>query len=169
MSDAGLLNLLLFLPLIGAALLVPAKDDARVRAISLALMIAQLVVAAYLYVRFDAATATLQFETRIPWIADWGVYYHIGLDGMNLLLVLLTTFLGPLVVAGAFTAITKDVKLFYAMVFVIQFTMIGTLIANDSANAASRMFCVASGSCARYRSAKANDVTPVVACRLITR
>jgi len=131
MSDAGLLNLLLFLPLIGAALLVPAKDDARVRAISLAFMIAQLVVAAWLYVRFDAATATLQFETRITWIADWGVYYHIGLDGMNLLLVLLTAFLGPLVVAGAFTAITKDVKLFYAMVFVIQFTMIGTFLAQD--------------------------------------
>ena len=64
-----------------------------------------------------AAVAGLQFETRLPWIADWGVYYQIGLDGYNVLLVLLTAFLGPLVVAGAFTAIHKDVKLFYAMVF----------------------------------------------------
>ena len=48
-----------------------------------------------------------------------------------MLLVLLTAFLGPLVVAGAFTAIRKDVKLFYAMVFLIQFAMLGTFVAQD--------------------------------------
>ena len=42
----------------------------------------------------------MQFETELPWIPGWGVYYQIGLDGYNLLLVLLTAFLGPLVVAG---------------------------------------------------------------------
>ncbi len=59
------------------------------------------------------------------------MYYQIGLDGYNLLLVLLTAFLGPLVVAGAFTAIKKDVKLFYAMVFALQFAMLGTFVAQD--------------------------------------
>ena len=59
------------------------------------------------------------------------MYYQIGLDGYNVLLVLLTAFLGPLVVAGAFSAITKDVKLFYAMVLLIQFAMIGTFLAQD--------------------------------------
>ena len=59
------------------------------------------------------------------------MYYQIGLDGYNILLVLLTAFLGPLVVAGAFSAITKDVKLFYAMVFLIQFAMMGTFVAQD--------------------------------------
>jgi len=131
MSDAGLLNLVLFLPAIGAALLVPMRDEGRMRALSLVAMLVQFALAATLYQRFDAADAGLQFETRLPWIADWGVYYHIGLDGMNVLLVLLTAFLGPLVVAGAFTAITKDVKLFYAMVFAIQFTMVGALVAQD--------------------------------------
>ena len=75
--------------------------------------------------------AGLQFATRVPWIAAWGVYYHIGLDGINVLLVLLTAFLGPLVVAGAFSAIKKDVKLFHAMVFLIQFAMVGTFVAQD--------------------------------------
>jgi NADH-quinone oxidoreductase subunit M len=129
--DAGLVNLLLFLPVLGAAVLVPAKSDRRVRALSLAFMLAQLAIAAWLYTRFDPAQAALQFATRLPWIADWGVYYHVGLDGMNLLLVLLTAFLGPLVVAGAFTAIRKDVKLFYAMVFLVQFAMMGTFLAQD--------------------------------------
>jgi len=131
MSDPGLLNLLLFLPVLGALLLIPAGSDGRVRAITLAVTILQLAIAACLYTRFDPALDTLQFVTRVPWIAAWGVNYHVGLDGMNLLLVLLTAFLGPLVVAGAFTAIQKDVKLFYAMVLLIQFAMMGTFLAQD--------------------------------------
>ena len=94
-------------------------------------MLLQFLLTAWLYSRFDPAVDGLQFETRLPWIATWGVYYQIGLDGYNLLLVLLTAFLGPLVVAGAFTAINKDVKLFYAMVFALQFAMLGTFLAQD--------------------------------------
>ena len=133
MADATLLNLVLYLPLIGIALItaVSGRQEELVRRVSLAVMLVQFVLAAYLYLRFDATTPGLQFETRIAWISDWGVYYHIGLDGMNLLLVMLTAFLGPLVVAGAFTAIRKDVTLFYAMVFLIQFTMLGTFLAQD--------------------------------------
>jgi NADH-quinone oxidoreductase subunit M len=102
-----------------------------VRRLSLAVMLLQFVLTAWLYTRFDPLVAGLQFETRLPWIASWGVYYQIGLDGYNLLLVLLTAFLGPLVVAGAFSAINKDVKLFYAMVFALQFAMLGTFLAQD--------------------------------------
>ena len=133
MDDAALLNLVLFLPLIGVVLLaaVPPRDEDRMRWVSLGVMTVQFVITAWLYARFDATTAGLQFATRLPWIPDWGVYYHIGLDGMNVLLVLLTAFLGPLVVAGAFTAIHKDVKLFYAMVFLVQFAMLGAFVAQD--------------------------------------
>jgi NADH-quinone oxidoreductase subunit M len=67
----------------------------------------------------------------VPWIAAWGVNYQIGLDGVNILLVLMTAFLGPLVVAGAYSAIQKDVKLFYAMVLLIQFAMMGAFVAQD--------------------------------------
>ncbi len=78
-----------------------------------------------------ARSAACSSRRALPWIPDWGVYYQIGLDGYNILLVLLTAFLGPLVVAGAFTAVTKDVKLFYSMVFLIQFAMLGTFVAQD--------------------------------------
>ena len=133
MSEAAILNLVLFLPVIGIALLlcVPARREDLMRGLSFAVMAVQFLLTAWLYTRFDATVAGLQFETRVPWIADWGVYYQIGLDGYNLLLVLLTAFLGPLVVASAFKAITKDVKLFYAMVLLIQFTMLGTFLAQD--------------------------------------
>ncbi len=131
MSDAALLNVVLYLPVLGIALLALVRQERSVRGLSLAVMVLQFLLTALLYVRFDGAVEGLQFETRLPWIPDWGVYYQIGLDGYNVLLVLLTAFLGPLVVAGAFTAIRKDVKLFYAMVFLIQFCMLGTFVAQD--------------------------------------
>ena len=131
MSDATVLNLVLFLPVIGMVLLAACRSDNAVRQLTFWVMVVQFVLTLRLYMEFQANVPGLQFETRIPWIADWGVHYHVGLDGFNVLLVLLTAFLGPLVVAGAFSAIQKDVKLFYAMVFLIQFTMLGTFLAQD--------------------------------------
>jgi len=133
MAESTVLNLILWLPVLGMAglLLAPQGTDRAVRGFTLGLMLVQLALAAWLYQRFDGSAAGLQFETRIPWIADWGVYYHVGLDGLNVLLVAMTAFLGPLVVAGAFTAIQKSVKLFYAMVLFIQFAMLGAFLAQD--------------------------------------
>ncbi len=133
MSDAAVLNLVLWLPVAGMALVwaLPEERPDRVRWATFWVMALQFVLAVWLYARFDAAEPGLQFATRLPWIPDWGVAYLIGLDGFNVLLVLLTAFLGPLVVAGSFTAITKDVKLFHAMLFLIQFAMLGTFVAQD--------------------------------------
>jgi len=133
MADATVLNLLLWLPVLGmlAIARTPRGADGLVRGISLGLMLLQFALGAWLYARFDPSQPGLQFATDLPWIREWGIGYRIGLDGYNVLLVTLTTFLGPLVVAGAFAAIQKDVKLFYAMVFFIQFAMLGTFVAQD--------------------------------------
>ena len=133
MAESTVLNLVLWLPALGMAalLLAPRGSDRAVRGFALAVMLLQLVLTGWLYAKFDGTRPGLQFETRIPWIADWGVYYHVGLDGLNVLLVALTAYLGPLVVAGAFSAVQKNVKLFYAMVFFIQFAMLGTFLAQD--------------------------------------
>ena len=133
MAESVLLNLVLYLPVaaIAAIVALPRGRDDLVRGVTLVAMLVQLALTALLYMRFDPSFSGLQFETRLPWIASWGVYYQIGLDGYNILLVLLTAFLGPLVVAGAFTAIQKDLKLFYAMVCALQFAMIGAFVAQD--------------------------------------
>jgi NADH-quinone oxidoreductase subunit M len=133
MVEATWLNWLLWLPVLGIAgiALLPRGRDPLVRGLALAVMLAQLLLATLLYLRFDGSVAGLQFATDVPWIEEWGVGYRIGLDGFNVLLVALTAFLGPLVVAGAFSAVQKDVKLFYAMVFFIQFAMLGTFVAQD--------------------------------------
>ena len=98
---AELLNFVVWLPVAGmlAIALIPASQENMVRQLTLWLMIVQFVATAVLYVNFDSSATGLQFETRVPWIESWGVSYHIGLDGINILLVMLTAFLGPLVVA----------------------------------------------------------------------
>ena len=133
MAESTVLNLVLWLPVLGMVglALAPGGTDRSVRVFTFGVMLLQLALTAWLYQRFDGAVQGLQFETVVPWIADWGVSYHVGLDGLNVLLVALTAFLGPLVVAGAWTAVQKDVRLFHAMVFFIQFAMLGTFVAQD--------------------------------------
>jgi NADH-quinone oxidoreductase subunit M len=128
-----LLNLVLWLPIagVGLVLLLARANDGLARTIAAAVMTVQFALATVLYLQFDATTAGLQFATQLPWIAQWGVSYLIGLDGFNLLLVLLTAFLGPIVVLGAWTSIKKDVPLFHVMVLLLQFAMIGALVAQD--------------------------------------
>jgi NADH-quinone oxidoreductase subunit M len=133
MAEATWLNWLLWLPALGMGLiaLVPRGRDELVRLVTLACMVLQFVIAVVLYRRFNGFESGLQFATDVPWIAAWGVGYRIGLDGLNVLLVGLTAFLGPLVVLGAWKSVRKDVKLFYAMVLFIQFAMLGTFLAQD--------------------------------------
>ena len=137
MDEAALLNVMLWLPVVGIALipvavrLAPARGGAVTRPLTLAVMLLQLLLAGWLAARFVVDIDGLQFATRIPWIAAWGVSYHVALDGFNVLLVLMTAFLGPLVVASAFRSIQKDVPLFYAMVLLVQFATMGTLLAQD--------------------------------------
>jgi NADH-quinone oxidoreductase subunit M len=133
MLEATLLNVVLWIPVVGVALLllVAKQRDQAVRALTVIVMTLQLVVTTWLYLRFDNAATGLQFETRVPWIADWGVSYQVGMDGFNVLLVMLTAFLGPLVVLGAQNAIQKDVKLFHAMILLLQFAMMGAFLAQD--------------------------------------
>lgn len=133
MSSALLLNLVLWLPLAGALglLLVPKEQASVVRGVTTLLLTVQFVMAMVLYAAFDGAVEGLQFTTSIPWIAEWGVRYSIGLDGVNLLLVVLTAFLGPIVILGAAHAIEKEVRLFHVMVLLLQFAMMGALLAQD--------------------------------------
>ena len=133
MSEALLLNLVLWLPLVGVALLlfVPRTDERLARLLTVGVMTVQLVLTSVLYLGFENTTTSLQFATSLPWIPQWGVSYLIGLDGFNILLVALTAFLGPLVVLGAWRSIEKDVKLFHAMVLILQFAMMGAFVSQD--------------------------------------
>ena len=102
MSDAMLLNLVLVLPLLGALLLALVRHNPNaVRVTTTAVLTVQFVLASVLYAHLDGTVPGLQAATSVPWIVEWGVSYAIGLDGVNVLLVLLTAFLGPLVILAS--------------------------------------------------------------------
>ncbi len=90
--DSNLLNLLIFLPLLGAVWVSVLRGESRVAARWIASLtsLAALGLAIYLFCRFDPETSAYQFVIRKPWVTSLGIQYYVGLDGVTLLLVLLT-------------------------------------------------------------------------------
>ncbi len=132
---ATLLNVVLFLPLAGAAvaLLIPRGEEAQHKTWALVVSCATFLVSLGLWFGFDAARGApeFQFETNVPWIASLGIGYHLGLDGVSLLLVMLTTALGPIVILAAWNDVQDRVKEFFVALLFLETAMIGTFAALD--------------------------------------
>ena len=73
----------------------------------------------------------MQFVEDVPWIQTLGAHYHVGIDGITLLLVLLTTLLGPLAILSSWTAIEDRMKEYYAFMLMLQTGMLGVFISLD--------------------------------------
>ncbi|MGH7278067.1 MAG: NADH-quinone oxidoreductase subunit M [Candidatus Rokuibacteriota bacterium] len=129
----GLLSAVTFLPALGAValLLVPRGAAGALRAGGLAVAVATFLLSVPLYVGFDGASAAYQFEEQLPWIPSFGVSYHLGIDGISLLLVLLTTLLTPLALASAWHAVEDRVKEFTITMLVLETGMIGVFVSLD--------------------------------------
>jgi NADH-quinone oxidoreductase subunit M len=129
-----LLSLVVFLPLLGAlvAAFLPAAEPGQHRGWALFVSLLTFAVSLALWAGFDARPGApeFQFETRVPWIASAGIGYHIGLDGVALLLVMLTTALTPVVILSAFT-VGDRVKEFMIALLVLETAMVGTFAALD--------------------------------------
>jgi NADH-quinone oxidoreductase subunit M len=80
---------------------------------------------------FDAGVGSLQMASSTPWIEAWGVSYALGVDGISLFMILLTTFTGPLAILGSFNYITKQEKGFYALMLLLQAGVVGVFAATD--------------------------------------
>ena len=112
-----LLSLIVFLPLAGALLVLLAggrgeRPDREPLIRTLALVISLVTFAATLYLwwRFDPTSSAFQFEERYPWIPDFGIQYYLGVDGISLMLVVLTAFLTPLALLSSWDSVHKNVK-----------------------------------------------------------
>jgi NADH-quinone oxidoreductase subunit M len=129
----GLLTLVTFVPAAGALLLapVPRRSDGLLRWGGLAVTLVTFALALPLYFLFDAGSAQYQFEERAAWMPTLGVGYHLGIDGISLLLVLLTTFLTPLALASAWRAIADRAKEFVLTVLVLETGMVGVFVSLD--------------------------------------
>ncbi len=123
------LTALLAWPLVAAAivLLVPAP---RAKYVALVATLAEFALSAPLWWQF-APDGGMQFLADYAWIAPWGIHYTVGVDGISLFLVLLTTFLMPLSVLGSWSYITKREPGFYALLLVLTTGMIGVFVSLD--------------------------------------
>src|SRR5438034_6063988 len=92
---------------------------------------ADFLLSAPLFFLYDAGRGGFQFEFRRPWIPSIGVDYYVGIDGISLLLLLLTTFLGVISILSSWTAITERVKEYYVFMLVLQTGMLGVFISLD--------------------------------------
>jgi len=128
----GDLSLLVFLPAMGALvlLLIP-------RRMSAALFVAALLFTSLTFLwslkilwGFDPASGTMQFVERLSWIPAYGIDYFVGIDGLSLFLVLLTTFLGPIVILASWT-ISERVKEYLFFMLTLETGMVGVFVALD--------------------------------------
>jgi NADH-quinone oxidoreductase subunit M len=127
--DRAVLTLLLVWPLLAAAALWLAPER-RAKHLALVASVIEFALSVPLWWRFVPA-AGMQFEISVPWVKAWGIGYHVGVDGISLFMVLLTTFLVPLSVLGSYNYITKRERAFYANLLVLTTGMVGVFVALD--------------------------------------
>jgi NADH-quinone oxidoreductase subunit M len=128
--SSWVLQFLVFFPIIGmAVVLFGGERNAKHTALAFATI--ELLVSIPLWFAFNPASAAFQFTAAAPWIPEWGIYYRVGVDGISLLLVLLTTFVTPITILGSFKYIAKREKAFYAMMLLLEMGVLGVFIAQD--------------------------------------
>lgn len=126
-----LLTALIFLPLF-CCLMVMITPERVTRTVTLASTIVHFLFSLLLFKYFDPNTSDLQLVEKVPWLKELGVNYFVGIDGISLWLVLLTTVLTPLVVAASWSSIEKEVKGFHISLLILESAMIGSFLALDT-------------------------------------
>ncbi|MEY4358404.1 MAG: NADH-quinone oxidoreductase subunit, partial [Pseudomonadota bacterium] len=132
--QAGLLSTLIWLPIVGGVLVLALGDSriALARWVALATAVASFLLSLPLYMGFDTSTAAFQFVEQMPWIPAFNASYHLGVDGIALPLVLLTTFVTiPVVIAG-WTVIEKRPAQYFAAFLIMEGLMVGVFSALDA-------------------------------------
>jgi NADH-quinone oxidoreductase subunit M len=130
-----LLTLTVLIPIAGALLVLAAGrgegKDRLVQWIALGTSLATLGLALALWYWFDPASADFQFVERRAWMPAFGITYHVGLDGISLMLVVLTAFLSPIALLSSWESVHKKVMAFTFFLLLLEAAMIGVFIAID--------------------------------------
>jgi NADH-quinone oxidoreductase subunit M len=120
---------LIFWPFV-AALIALAFSSEQVKRWALFASLIELVLSIAVAFQFQP-TAASQFEVNVPWIASLGINYHVGIDGISLLLVLLTTVLTPLIVLSSFKYTYEKATSFYSLILFMEMALVGVFVALD--------------------------------------
>lgn len=128
----GILNWVLWLPIVGAVavLLAPKAKENVIRMITLVTTSVTLLLTVLLYLKFDITTADMQFVTKIPWITQFHINYHLGIDGITMLMTFLNALLFFICTLSSWT-VEKNVKAYFALLLMLQSTVFGVFFALD--------------------------------------
>ncbi|MGH7572514.1 MAG: complex I subunit 4 family protein [Gemmatimonadota bacterium] len=127
------LSAILFFPVLGMILLagIPGRNHRAIREATLAVTVLHFLLALPLWWLYDPAGEPFQFVERVPWIKSLGIEWHLGVDGVSVLLILLTIFLMPLAVLGSWRYIDRHVKEFHLLMLLLTSGMLGVFLALD--------------------------------------
>ncbi len=130
------LTLVTFFPLVGVVALffIPSERRDTLRWVALATALVTFVISLLVLAQFNPGQPGLQMEIARPWIQigqDWNIQYHLGIDGLSILLVLLTTFLTPISIASTWEAVGERVKEFMIFFLLLEVGMTGVFLALD--------------------------------------
>jgi NADH-quinone oxidoreductase subunit M len=130
--DAVILTLITFVPAGGAVLLlVFPRRDRDIRLFALVISLLSFVLSLHLPAHLHREQPGFQYEQNISWISTPNIHYHLGIDGISMWLVLLTTFLTPLCVLISWKSIHERVKEFFILLLVLETGLIGVFVALD--------------------------------------
>ncbi len=131
-----LLSLVTFLPLVGAGFILVIRGDAEivarnVRNVALWTSVITFGLSLLLWIDFDRTSAEFQFVEKVDWIPSFGISYHMGVDGISVLLVLLSTLLTPIAILASWEAIQTRIKEYMIAFLVLETLMVGMFCALD--------------------------------------
>ena len=130
---SSVLSWVTFLPVLGAALvfLLPRRAEGLVKATALLTSLASFLFSVPLFTGFNASLPDYQFVEQRAWMPSFGISYHVGVDGISLLLVLLTTFLMPLTLLASWHSVERRWKEFAITMLLLETGMLGVFVALD--------------------------------------
>jgi len=133
-ADLPLLSLVIWTPIVGGiiVLLSGDKEPSGARKIALIFAILGFVLSLPLYTLFDSSSHAMQFVERQPWIGEFSIYYHLGVDGFSMPLILLTSFMTIVVIISAWEVIKYRASQYLAAFLILDGIMIGCFAALDS-------------------------------------
>lgn len=131
--EFSLLSLVIFFPMIGAILIafIPDKQTDSIKGISLVIAVITFLLSVFLWAGFDKVASGMQFTEKLPWVTSLGIYYHLGIDGISLLLIILTTILTVLCILASWNSVKHGVKGFFISMLILTSGMIGVFCSLD--------------------------------------
>jgi NADH-quinone oxidoreductase subunit M len=133
MVSQHLLTLTIFLPLVGvlALFFVNKEKGPAIKLVGFLTTVATFAVSLFLYFGFEVSVQGFQFREYAVWIAGLNISYFVGIDGISLLLIILTTFLTPLALLGTWNSVQKNLRGFTMMILLLEVGMIGVFASLD--------------------------------------